>query len=665
MRLLLAVFMAAPLLAQQQAAQPATAPAAAQPAAAPAAAATAAESPAPSTEPWLTGSVDLGYRWLTNVDGSFQTYRSVINLGEGPKLLGLDFTIQDPKRRWFDRLDANAYGWGGDPYSTAHVDARKSKLYDFRFDYRNIAYFNEMPSYANPLAPAGFNEQAFDIHRRMINASLDLFPGGHIIPYLAFDRNAGYGNGIDTWLTDATNEYAVPTLLRDSTENYRGGVRFEYNHFHVTLEQGGTTFKDDDQAFENQANPGDRTTPLLGHRLVLNNLVQAYAIRGDSIYERALLTATPLSWLTISGQFLYSQPHTDVHYMDIAAGNFVSLSSLAVYTGVTDLATGSAKQPHVTGNAGFEIRPYRKVRIVESWMTDRYHDASFGLFASQFVPAASQQTALPEEQVVNYNQLEVDAIFDVTSRVTLRGGFRHVWGDAIVAAGLLSPTGGLASGDLRRTVGLAGATIRPWQKLRISMDFEGASSDQVYFRNSLNNYQKARVLAKYQASASLAFTANFTLLDNQNPAPGVNYDFLARNNSVSVYWMPNNSKRVSIMAEYDRSTLRSNINYLNLPFLTSAVSAYRDNAHTASSEIDLVLPGYRGLTPKLAAGGSLFVSSGSRPTQFYQPLARLSIPLSKKIAWNTEWRWYGMGEQFYLYEGFRTHAFTMSLRLTR
>jgi hypothetical protein len=660
MRLLVAVLIAAPLLAQEQAAQPA-----AQPTTQPAAATTAAESPAPSTEPWLTGSIDFGYRWRTDVGGNFQTYRSVINLGEGPKLLGLDFTIQDPKKRWFDRLDANAYGWGGDPYSTAHVEARKLKIYDFRFDYRNIAYFNELPSFANPFASAGFNQQAFDIHRRMINSSLDLFPGGHIIPYLAFDRNAGYGHGIDAWSVDASNAYAVPTLLRDSMDNYRGGVRFEYNHFHVTLEQGGTTFKDDDQAYTNQPTGGDRTTPLFGQTLVLNSLVQAYAIRGTSIYERALLTATPASWLTLSGQFLYSQPKTDVHYTDSATGNFVALASLAPYTGLTDLATGSAKQPHVTGNAGFEMRPFRKLRIIESWMTDRYHDASFGLLTAQFVPATTQQTALPEEQVVNYNQQEIDAIYDLTSKITVRGGWRYVWGDATVNAGILSQTGAFATGQLRRNVGLAGATIRPWQKLRINVDYEGALSDDIYFRNSLNDYNKMRVRAKYQASTSLSFTANFALLDNQNPATGVNYDFRARTNSVAVYWTPNNGKRISVTAEYNRSTVRSDIDYLNLPFLSPAVSSYRDNAHTASSEINLALPGYYGLTPKLTAGGSLFVSSGSRPTQFYEPLGRLSIPLSKMVSWNTEWRWYGMGEQFYLYEGFRTHVFVTSLRLSR
>src|ERR1017187_2041092 len=189
MRYLLALLAMVPPRAQQpdQPAKPGDQPAAAPAAAAPAATDQKIESPVPApVEDWLTGSVDLGYRWVTDA-GNFQAYRSVVNLGQGPKLTGMEFTILDPKKRLFDHLDARAYGWGGDPYSLAHVDARKLGIYDFSFDYRNIAYFNAMPSYSNPLAPAGFNEQSFDTRRRNTSASLDLRPVKMIVPYVAND----------------------------------------------------------------------------------------------------------------------------------------------------------------------------------------------------------------------------------------------------------------------------------------------------------------------------------------------------------------------------------------------------------------------------------------------------------------------------------------------
>ena len=47
-----------------------------------------AEAPAApvAEEPKTGGSVDLGYRWNSSVSGSLDTYRSIVNLGEGPRV---------------------------------------------------------------------------------------------------------------------------------------------------------------------------------------------------------------------------------------------------------------------------------------------------------------------------------------------------------------------------------------------------------------------------------------------------------------------------------------------------------------------------------------------------------------------------------------------------
>ena len=637
----------------------------------------AAASPAPSTEePWINGSFDFGYRWVA-LGGSPQSYRSVVNLGEGPKLIGLEFTILNPKKRGFDRLSARANGWGGDPYNTAHLDVSKRAIYDFSADYRDIAYFNALPTFANPLAPAGFNEQSFDTHRRMAKIDLTLFPGRHVIPYLSFDRNSGYGHGVTTWVQDANDEFAVPTLQRDSSNNYRGGVRLEFNRYHLTLEEGGTTFKNDDQASASGVNPGDRTTLLSGQTLVLNTLQQAYGIRGTSKYSKLLVTVSPSSWIDLSGQFLYSEPKTNIQYTDGAVGNFALLSSLLFYSGQRDLGTGAANAPHVSGNAGFELRPFKRLRIVESWITDHYHDAAFSLVAEQIlftgtlpgertgtIPGQTLTSAMNALEVVNNNQEQVDVLLDVTSKLTLRGGFRHVWGDASVRAGLIDPLGPQIGGELSRNVGLAGLTFRPSQRFSLNLDYEGAATDRTYFRTSLYNYQRVRARARYQLNAALSVQANFTLLNNQNPTPGIQNDFQSRDNSVSLYWTPGGGKRISVVAEYDRSSMRSNVDYLGL-FFAPGVSSYLDNAHTASSTVDLALPTIAGMAPKISMGGSLMISNGTRSSRYYQPLGRLSLPLQKHVSWNTEWRWYGFGEQLYLFEGFRAHVFMTGLRLTK
>ncbi len=106
---------------------------------------------------------------------------------------------------------------------------------------------------------------------------------------------------------------------------------------------------------------------------------------------------------------------------------------------------------------------------------------------------------LASSLVTNYNQEEIDVIFDATSKLMLRGGYRYVWGDANDA---VLPPEGLASSDqakLRRNVGLGGVTFRPTQKISLTGEAEGASSGGAYFRTSLYNYQKVRAQARYQA----------------------------------------------------------------------------------------------------------------------------------------------------------------------
>jgi hypothetical protein len=624
--------------------------------------------PVPAGEPWFSGDVELGYRWVT-MAGNVPTYRSVVNLGEGPKLIHLDFTVVDPQHRLFDRLDARASDWGGDPYNTAHLEASKRGWYRLSADYRNIIYFNAMPSYANPFAPNGFNQQAFDIHKRLAFVHLEFFPEKHFKPYLAFERNANYGHGTETWVQQGTNEFPVASLLRNSTNSYRAGVHLDFKLFHVTLEQGGTTFKDDDQASFSGTNYGNRTTPVLGTTEVLNTLQQAYGVRGSSLYSTFAATATPFSWITLYGQYLWSEPRTDARYFDIVTGNFVMISTLLIYGGQFDIAASNADAPHVLANAGFEIRPFRRLRIIDSYITNRYHDAAFGALTEQFLVTPTTGpalvSALNTRQVVNDNQEQIEAIFEITPKVTLRGGYRYVWGNATVRGGELDPAGPLRMQDLRRNVGIAGATLRPWQRLLLNFDYEGASTSQAYFRTSLYDYNRLRARAKYQATGSLWFQANFALLDNQNPSPAIHYDFQARDNSLAIFWTPNNGKRISVMAEYDRSSLHSSINYLLLPFLTPAVSLYRENGHTATSAVDINLPGFSKLTPKLTMGGSLFISAGTSPTEYYQPLARLSLPFNPHLQWNTEWQWYGFGEQYYQYEAFRAHTFLTGLRVSR
>jgi hypothetical protein len=613
----------------------------------------------PAGESWLEGSLELGYRWIPNISGNFDAYRSVVNLGEGLKLLDADFTLRDPKKRVFDRADVHATSWGGDPYNTLRVDIQKDAWYRLTADYRNIAYFNFLPSYADPTINQGLllDQNSFDTAIRTTSVQLDLLPKKWITPYLGFGRNTDFGRGITVFHTDR-NEYPVASLYSDQTDNFRGGVRMELGRYHVTLEQGGTTFKDDQGASDVTLNPGNSTGLFLGRTLPLSALSELYRVRGDSIYSKVLLAANPYLWLSISGDFTYSRPRTDVNYTNSANGTFYLQRIFQFYSTGRDVLSGDANMPHTSGNVTVELRPFERLRIVEYWMTDRFHNASSALLAENFLLGGATLTdsqIANDRLILNYNQQEIDAYYDLTSKLTVRGGYRYEWGNTQVRAPILTGQN-LDSANLSRNIGIAGFNYRMGQKFRVTADAEGSSSGATYFRTSLQNYEKAHVRASYDLLSNLRVAADFSLLNNSNPDPSVRLDFSNKVESASVFWTPNGAKWANVLLDYSRSAVQSSILYLVPQVLAPATSTYRENAHSFT-----LVTGIKWFS----FGGSLFLSSGSRPTNYYQPLARVSIPLHKHVQWNTEWRWYSMSEAFFAFENFQSNQITTSVRFTK
>lgn len=663
------ILILAPLAAQESAAPAATQEA--QKAAPAQQEQQAADQPPPAeAERPVTGTVDFGYRWISGPKGDFNTYRSVVNLGDGPKVFNFDFTIDDPSKHFWHNLTVMGTGWGGDPYNTLKVIAEKQRYYRFTADYRNISYFDFLPSFADPRAIQGvyFNERSYDTNKRMSDINFELWPTRKIVPFFSYGRSSNFGSGVTPFVTGPTNEYPIRNLIDDRVNNFRGGVRFEFDKFHLTLEQGGTNFADNEQVYSTEASTGDRTTPILGQQLSLANALQGYGITGDSIYSKILLNTNVLKWVNLSGEFLYSRPRTYTNYAESATGNFVLLSALRFYDSSSLLGLGEASMPHTTGNFGVELHPGQRLRVYYTLTTNQLHNASDILLTEQlfFADSSTQlaKTLADNRLVLNYYQQRVDASYDLTRHFTLRGGYRYEWGDSNLPGSFTTPAPGIDNGLLKRHVGSAGGTYRAGQKFSLTADFEASDGIDTYFRTSMQDYKQFRSVARYQVLPSLLFTANYYILNNANPAPTVNYDFKSSQQTASVFWTPKGGNRVSVLAEYTHSEIRSDISYLDPTYLLSALSAYRDNAHTGTAVVNLVPFKLPVASPTITFGGSFFTSGGSRPTSFYQPLGRFLIPIRRNVNWYAEWRWYGLSQSYFLYEGFRTHQFITGFRLS-
>jgi hypothetical protein len=630
---------------------PAAAPTTQSPAAAAAPSdSTQPSAPAADSDSNISGSIDIGYRYRTDVAGSNDAYRSVVNLGSGVKVFGADLVWIDPTHQLFDRLEVHGTNWW-DPYNTIRASMSLKNVYALTVDYRDINYFNFLPSWADITVGQGIylNQQSFDMQQRSFDSELDLFPGRVVQPFFSLGHYSNNGTGVSDYVV-YSNEYALPYNSHYGTNDFQGGVRFALPKWHVTLEGGGTTYKDDDDLeYSGATFTGNRTTSYLGQTLSITEASQIYSANGDSEYVRGIFTGSPVASLDFAGQFSYSQPTLTTNYMEAAQGNFVTANGLGFASAVNNLFTAYAQQPHMSGSLAAEERPSKRLRLIESMSFDRLHSAGefdgAGFGGDQFVD--------------NYLQSDFSVLADATKWLLLRAGFRYVSGNSEVPAALLENYL-YDTGQMRRSVLLAGFRIIPFQKASITWDFEQSFGVSTYFLTSLADYTKSHVQARYKPTEKLQFAFDNRMLYNTNPVATTANSYSDLSSSASVAFVPN--KEFSIVGDYTRSAFSSSYGYINPPFLINSVSNYDERAHAASGALEFGLPGWTGF--RMAAGGSLFVSSGTRPTSYYQPMARLSIRINRHVDWKSEWHYYGMSEPYYIYEGFRTHTLATGLRIS-
>lgn len=362
--------------------------------------------------------------------------------------------------------------------------------------------------------------------------------------------------------------------------------------------------------------------------------------------------------MDVSAEYYYSRPRSNVRFDESAQGTIFLLDSLRFVNGQQSIATGYANQPRSAGGITLEIRPTSRLRVLNAWLIERMHNA--GSLALLTTIGNTPLRAINGNDRLTWQQNEQrsQVFFDVSRRFTIFGGQRYLWGKSEVRRASLSPGPALETGLLNRHSALGGFIFRPTTKLTINAETEVGRGDQTYFRTSLQNFEQVRLRARYQISKSWQLNSRFARMNNYNPAQGVNSDFRSQQANLTLEY---NRKRFSLVGDYTRSTILSDIRYLDPLTYSLDRSLYRDNAHSGTLLSELALPRKIGLS----LGGSLFVSAGSRPSRFYQPLMRLRIPISARAGFLAEWRNVSLSQALYGFESFGAQQFTFGLRVSR
>ena len=198
-------------------------------------------------------SIEFGYRF-TSLDGSIQTYDTMVNLQQGPRLLGFTTEMRplDNHGTLFDHFYFSSFGYGGDPNDVSLLRISKNHWYSFNGMFRQDQNYWDYSLLANPLnpitpvpnAPANFNPiinapsnvlgtsligtspHAFYTRRNMQNYALTILPDSKVRFRLGYNQNTVYGPG-DSTIHQGTEQYL---LQNDSyhVSQYRIGVDFRF-----------------------------------------------------------------------------------------------------------------------------------------------------------------------------------------------------------------------------------------------------------------------------------------------------------------------------------------------------------------------------------------------------------------------------------------------------
>jgi len=198
-------------------------------------------------------AIEFGGR-LTSVSGDQQTYDTMVNLQQGPRLLNFTTEMRslDHRGTFFDRFFFSNFGYGGDPNVVTALRISKNKLYAFEglfrhdenfWDYNVLANpFNPAPTQAN--APAGFNPVVhapstvlntqvvamspnyFNTRRNMQHYGLTLLPDAKIRLRVGYDYNTNEGPAYSS-IHEGTEQFLLQNLSATLSQ-YRLGVDFRF-----------------------------------------------------------------------------------------------------------------------------------------------------------------------------------------------------------------------------------------------------------------------------------------------------------------------------------------------------------------------------------------------------------------------------------------------------
>ncbi len=351
----------------------------------------------------LEQSVEFGYRF-TDVTGSQQMYDTLLDYGQGPRLLEQTLSLRSPEHNGalFDNLLVSSFGWGGDPENVARVNMSKHRAYDFSFLFRRDHNYFDYNLLANPLnpptavpyRPVTESPHSYYTTRRMYDFGLTVLPDSKVSFRLGYSRNRSEGpafssfhEGTDVLLNQAWNVtenlYRIGVdfkAIPKTTLSYDQFLAYDKNDTDNTLANFASGTLSNGAVVEwglpwNPPAGQPCSTPILASGLANPNCNGYYAytrnqrVRTSTPTEQLRLTSNYWRRLNITASSSYSSADMNTPYSEF----FDGLVTRTKERQFTFSGPAHVRQTHATAEVGATFEITRSVHLMDSFRYDNWH----------------------------------------------------------------------------------------------------------------------------------------------------------------------------------------------------------------------------------------------------------------------------------------------------
>jgi hypothetical protein len=407
------------------------------------------------------GSATVGYRF-DDVKGYLPMFQELSDLRKGFRLM--DFNMfgeaQQNANPFADSYSLSMSGLGGEPFETGQLTVSKSRLYDFRANWRQSYYYwNQNNNLVLPIAAVGSglstgltDNHAWGTVRKFGSADFTLHATNNLRFNFAYWRTSDSGPTFTTesldffdspgyWGTFArANPYYLYAPIDDNSNRFSGGIDYTYHSwsFHYNLGY---------QTFTEFLNLNNVSSPELSIDPVKSSTKEPAANVSQSEYRRL---TTPISEFSYSGKpisnfewrggyiyYRYQGPATLDQSFNGTAPN--SSGALEPYS-VTETARDTVTEPdHVVFQTfSYKVRDWWEV--IADYRYSRFTTSTFGNFASLLnivssTTPATITTTTPASGTDSFvwrdglSDFDFSLLFTPTRSLTLRPGIRLLKAD--------------------------------------------------------------------------------------------------------------------------------------------------------------------------------------------------------------------------------------------